>query len=163
MVKPIITGHDKSAEKMGSDILPTAEPASAASTPPTRSPASPQLEAFGRRLYALMLTKGWRQSELARRADLPRDSVSTYIRGLVTPTPQSLKKLAQALGTTESELWPGYPDNGATAAGAAIVEMSIDPNSPTMGWLRINRQTRVSTALKILSLLRDDDEMASGK
>lgn len=162
MVKPIITGSGKDADAVGSKLLPTAEHASPVSAAPARTPANPQLEAFGRRLYALMLAKGWRQSELARRADLPRDSVSTYIRGLVTPTPQSLKKLAQALGTTENDLWPGYPDNNAVVSNAAIVEMSIDPNNPTMGWLRINRLTRVSTALKILSLLRDDDEMASG-
>jgi DNA-binding transcriptional regulator LsrR (DeoR family) len=35
---------------------------------------------FGRRLYQHVMAKGWTQSELARRADLKRDSVSTYIR-----------------------------------------------------------------------------------
>src|SRR3546814_4094336 len=36
---------------------------------------------FGRRLYQLMLAKNWSQADLARRAELGRDSISTYING----------------------------------------------------------------------------------
>ena len=56
-------------------------------------------EQFGRVLYRKMLEKGWNQSELARAADIPRDSVSKYIRGITVPSQQSLQALAVALGT----------------------------------------------------------------
>src|SRR5690242_21640521 len=70
---------------------------------------------FARRLYNLMLSKGWRQSELARRAGLPRDSVSTYIRGKVLPTAESVYKLAKAFGIPAEELLPYAIENSATA------------------------------------------------
>src|SRR3546814_10206285 len=43
---------------------------------------------FGRRLYQLMLAKNWSQADLARRAELGRDSISTYINGKTFPDPQ---------------------------------------------------------------------------
>src|ERR1043165_6798156 len=52
---------------------------------------------FAKRVYNLMLNKGWHQSELARQAGLTRDSISTYINGKVFPTPSKLGKLAKAL------------------------------------------------------------------
>src|SRR3546814_10078660 len=56
---------------------------------------------FGRRLYQLMLAKNWSQADLARRAELGRDSISTYINGKTFPDPLSRKKLADALGVSE--------------------------------------------------------------
>lgn len=69
---------------------------------------------FAKRLYRLMLKRGWNQSELARRADLPRDSVSTYIRAKVMPTPQSAQRLARALGITPEELMPNHVESTTT-------------------------------------------------
>ena len=61
------------------------------------SPRELTKQEFGRRLMALMLDKGWNQSELARAAKLGRDAISTYIRGISFPEPKNLVKLAQAL------------------------------------------------------------------
>lgn len=65
-------------------------------------------QVFGRRLYELMMAKGWNQSELARRAGLERHDVSYYIRGGDYPTPRHMKGLAAALGVTPRDLIPGY-------------------------------------------------------
>jgi transcriptional regulator with XRE-family HTH domain len=110
---------------------------------------------FGKRLYTLMMQRGWNQSELARQADLPRDSVSTYIRGRSFPTPKSLQALAEALGTTPGDILP-------TALGKAIgedvpeIDMRVSPSAPGAAWLKINRLVSLSTAAKIIELVNDD-------
>lgn len=61
-------------------------------------------KAVGERLKALILEKGWNQSELARRAGMRPSNVSNYLRGTNVPNPTQLSKLATALGTTAAEL-----------------------------------------------------------
>jgi len=114
-------------------------------------------EQFGRKLYHLMLEKGWNQSELARRADLTRDSISTYIRGKSLPTALSLSKLAKALGMESTELLPNAAE-GAIAADVPSIDFKVSEADPTVAWLRINRRVKVQTATKILSLLASDGE-----
>jgi len=111
---------------------------------------------FGRRLYSLMLDKGWTQSEMARRADLPRDAVSTYVRGKSLPTPQNLKKLAETLGVEQDDLLPNYVE-GAIDQDHPAFEMKISPSATTVAWIRVNRLVSVSTALKIAALLEADN------
>ena len=65
---------------------------------------------FGKRLYKLMLERGWHQSELARQSGLPRDSISVYVRGKSLPTPTSLQALARAFGVQP------HPDRHDVAA-----------------------------------------------
>jgi transcriptional regulator with XRE-family HTH domain len=76
-------------------------------------------KAVGERLKALILEKGWNQSELARRAGMRPSNVSNYLRGTNVPNPTQLAKLAAALGTTAGDLL------GASAALA----QSGAPNS----------------------------------
>lgn len=64
----------------------------------------PSKEAFGRRVYRMMLDKGMTQSDLARAAGLERNRVSTYVRGVSLPTGLSLTKLANALGVKPTDL-----------------------------------------------------------
>ncbi len=109
------------------------------------SPTQPSKDEFARRLYTLMLGKGWRQSDLARQADLPRDSISVYMRAQSLPTSDNLRKLAQALDVSPDKLWHD------TSGGNEIVD-----DTPGTMRLRIDRVVRLATATKILQLLEAD-------
>lgn len=111
---------------------------------------------FGKRLYNLMLRKGWHQSELARQADLPRDSISVYIRGRSLPTPLNLRQLAAALDVTPEELLPNYVES-AIDDDQPSLELKVSPNMPDQAWLRINRLVSVRAALKIMDVLENDN------
>lgn len=107
---------------------------------------------FGRRLYRLMLEKGWTQSELARQADLPRDSISTYVRGKTLPTPHTVKKMAEALGMRPEELMPAQIEH-AIDADNPVFEMKVSPSSPSMAWVRVNRLLPLKEAMAIAEIL----------
>lgn len=117
---------------------------------------------FGRRLYRLMIAKGWNQSELARRADIPRDSVSTYVRGKTAPTPQSVEKLARALGVEPAVLYPNVAESGLENEEPAV-DMRVSSSSPHLSWLRVNRLVHTRSALKILEILEDDNAADAGR
>lgn len=111
---------------------------------------------FGKRLHKMMLARGWHQSELARRADLPRDSISVYVRGRSLPTPTSLKSLAGALGVSAEELLPNQME-GAIDEDTPSLEIRVSTNSSDVAWIRLNRAVSVRTALKIAELLENDN------
>ena len=100
-----------------------------------------------------MLKKGWNQSELARKCDLGRDSISQYVRGRSIPTPGNLNKLAGILGVEATTLFPNY-DAQANAIEAATVEIkSIDSDAENM-WLRVNMKVPAEKALEVLKILK---------
>lgn len=111
---------------------------------------------FGKRLYNLMLGKGWTQSELARQSGLPRDSISVYVRGRSLPTPASLSALATALGVTSDELLPNHIE-GAIDEDMPAMELKVSPNAPNVAWLRVNRLVSTKTALTIMEMLETDN------
>lgn len=117
---------------------------------------------FGRRLYQLMLARGWNQSELARQADLPRDSVSTYIRGRTLPTPKSLQAMADALGVTPADILPNSIES-AVDEDMPSIEMRVSTSAPSMAWLRINRLVSLSTAAKVIEMIEGESEAADPK
>jgi transcriptional regulator with XRE-family HTH domain len=117
---------------------------------------------FGKRVYQLMLSKGWRQSELARQSGLPRDSISVYVRGKSLPTPTSLAALAKALGVAPEELLPNHIE-GAIDADMPAIEMKVSPNAPNIAWLRVNRLVTVESAMKIMDILANDNAVDAGK
>jgi transcriptional regulator with XRE-family HTH domain len=117
---------------------------------------------FGQRLYQLMVAKGWSQSDLARRAGLQRDRISYYIRGQGLPQGHKLEALAKALGVTADELLPNTLEN-RMEADQPSVDLKVSPNNPNAAWLRVNRLVSMTTALKILDLLNNDDPLTSGK
>lgn len=126
---------------------------------PTEAAMAPKhltKQQFGKRLYRLMLGKGWTQSELSRQADLPRDSISVYIRGKSLPTPQSAQKLANALGVKIEELLPNQIESAIDEDNPAF-ELRQSPNTPGVVWLRVNRLVSVPTGLKIAELLSNDN------
>jgi len=115
---------------------------------------------FGKRLYDEIMQRGWNQSELARRADLPRDSVSVYIRGRSFPTPKSLQKLANALGLEPHDLLPNAMES-AIDEDFPSLEMRVSTNAPDKAWLRVNRLVSFATAAQIMEIIRKADEAES--
>tara|TARA_R100001015_G_C4536279_1_gene101357 strand:+ start:298 stop:705 length:408 start_codon:yes stop_codon:yes gene_type:complete len=108
---------------------------------------------FGKRLYSLMLKKGWNQSEMARRVGIGRDSISQYVRGRSIPSPANLDKLAGILGIEKDVLFPNY-DAQANAIEAATLEIkSIDSDAEHM-WLRVNMKVPAEKALEVLKILK---------
>ena len=123
---------------------------------PLLAPKNLTKQEFGRRLYKLMLAKGWHQSELARQSGLPRDSISVYVRGKSLPTPTSLAALAKALEVETVELLPNHVESAIDESEPAF-EFRVSPNRPDVAWLRINRLVSTSVGLKIMEMLNDDD------
>jgi transcriptional regulator with XRE-family HTH domain len=111
---------------------------------------------FGRRLFALMMSRSMSQSDLSRAASIGRDSVSTYVNGKTFPTPQALKKLADALGVQPEELLP----NGMMSAMEdehPAVELRQAAGHADKAWLRVNRAMSFATAAKIIALIDEED------
>jgi transcriptional regulator with XRE-family HTH domain len=77
------------------------------------------------KLTALREAKGWTQSDLARAVWGPmissegklvarnRDRISVYEKGLSSPSPLNLKRLADALGVAPADLGDGVAEGGA--------------------------------------------------
>ena len=108
---------------------------------------------FGRRLYSLMLKRGWNQSKMAREVGLGRDSISQYVRGRSIPSPTNLDKLAKALNIEPEVLFPNY-DAQTNAVEEPTLEMkSIDNDAENM-WLRINMKVSAEKALQVLKILK---------
>jgi transcriptional regulator with XRE-family HTH domain len=124
-------------------------------TDPELRPKHLTKQEFGRRLYQLMNRKGWHQSELARKAGVARDSISTYIRGVSMPDPGNLQKLAEALGVSTDELLPNHVE-AAIDNDVPAMEMKVSGTDPRMAWLRVNRLVSTTTCLKIVELLGAD-------
>lgn len=112
---------------------------------------------FGRRLFQMMMSRSMSQSDLARAAEMGRDSISTYVNGKTFPTPLALKKLADALGVEQDELLP----NGLMAAMEdehPAVELRQAAGHPDKAWVRVNRSMSFATAAKIISLIDEEDK-----
>lgn len=111
---------------------------------------------FAKRIYNLMMVRGWNQSELARQAGLNRDAISTYMNGRALPTPPKLKALANALNVGPDELLPNHTESAIDQDMPAF-EMRVSTSSSDQAWLRVNRLVSVVTAVKIAELLQGDD------
>lgn len=109
---------------------------------------------FGRRLQSLILERNWNQAELARAASLGRDSISTYVRGIVFPDPKNLKKLADALGMTPQQLLPSEMA-AVMDAEAPSLEIRQSAADPGKVHIRINRTVTVEQAAKIFGILNN--------
>ena len=130
--------------------------------PPAKSVKSPLIpkhlakDEFARRLYKLMIEKGWRQSDLARASGLPRNAISVYLRGASLPNPDSTKALAKAFDMDPGVLLPNYTESAIERDNPEI-DFRVSPADPKKAWLRVNRLVHTSTALKIMALLEADD------
>jgi transcriptional regulator with XRE-family HTH domain len=110
---------------------------------------------FGRRLYSMLLAKGWNQSEMARRSGLPRDSISVYVRGKSLPTPASLKALSEALDVPPEELLPNHIESAIDEDNPSL-EIKTSVGAPNLAWVRMNRAVSLKTALRIAEMLEAD-------
>lgn len=140
-----------------------------AETPRGRTPGEQDTyREFGRRLQALMVERGWNQSELARRAGthLPkpikgqiqrlgfhRDLISRYVRGVTIPRPEGLAALARALSVEESALLPQAGDLPTSSPQA----MKTLPDGRVH--YQLNRSMSAKTAFKISALLAEEDRL----
>lgn len=111
---------------------------------------------FGKRLYKLMLSRGWSQSDLARNSGLGRDAISVYVRGRSFPDPRNLAKLADAFGVPEMELLPATQERAIESEIPAL-EMKMAHGEPGRVWLKVNRAVSLSAAQKIIEVLASDD------
>ena len=66
-------------------------------------------EELARKLRLALHAREWNQSDLARAANLPRELISTYVRGTSFPTSRSLRRLADALQMKIEDLAPQAP------------------------------------------------------
>lgn len=110
---------------------------------------------FGRRLHHMLLERGWRQSELARRAGIQRDSVSVYVRGRSFPTPLNLQKMAKALGLRPEDILPNQLES-AIAEDEPDFELKVSPGDAKQAWVRLNRLMSLETAVQIATLVQAD-------
>lgn len=132
---------------------------------PDDAPSDAAKREFGRKLYRLMIDKGWNQSDLARAAakhtsdgKFGRDNVSGYIRGLRLPGATHLSALTRALGVTAEDLvGPPRPFGAAGTPPADIHNPEFDMKSLSDGmvWLRINQAVSWDVARKIMDLLKE--------
>jgi transcriptional regulator with XRE-family HTH domain len=111
---------------------------------------------FGARVKLVMESKGWNQSELARRAGLNRDAVSTYIRGAVYPTELSLQALARALDVDPEELLPSVEQAGRAKGALPSIHITVPSHRQNEAWLKVDRRVSLKTALAVAQLLDDD-------
>lgn len=111
---------------------------------------------FGRRLMALLLDKRWNQSDLARAADIGRDAVSTYIRGISFPDPKNLRKMADALGTDMENLLPNTTIRAMDSDTSPMLEIKQATGHPDKVWLRVNRMVTMDQAHRIFGILQKD-------
>lgn len=125
----------------------------------TYAPRQLTKQEFGRRLHNMVMKQGWNQSELARRAGIGRDAVSTYVRGRSYPEPQTLRKLCKALNCKPEDLLPN-----ATASAMDEDEPALSIREavghPEKVWLKVNRMATPNQALRIMAILHETDDNA---
>ena len=121
------------------------------------SPAEQRKRQFGAKLQSMLLERGLKQAELARKAKMGRDSVSVYIRGRSLPGPTHLHKLATALGVDADELLPGVVDSSvARTGGRSPLRIEEIPGKPSRAWLHVEREVSYDTAMAVLALLNKE-------
>lgn len=128
---------------------------------PVLAPKHLTKQEFAKRLYTLMIRKGWHQSELARQSGLPRDSISVYMRGKSLPEAANTQALANALGVSVEQLMPNHVESAIDEDSPAL-EMKVSPNAPNAAWIRVNRLVSLRTALSVMDLLEKDDVALGG-
>lgn len=119
------------------------------------TPAALTMQEFSRRLYRLMLAKGWTQAELARQSSVSRDGISGYIRGNHMPTHDKANSLADALGVKVDELLPNFMGD-AINDDVPSLELKVSTSDPTRSWLKVNRLVSTEAAGEVITLLNAD-------
>lgn len=116
------------------------------------APAEAVKADFARRLQHALNSKGWNQSDLARAADIGRDSVSVYLRAKSLPGPKHLTSIAAALGVEPDDLLPGASDAATARTGVAAMEV-MQTAAAGRVWLKINRSVSLRQLGEIIRVL----------
>lgn len=130
---------------------------------PSSAPPQARKQEFARRLQALRVAKGWTQSDLARRAfgggkeAKGRDNISGYERAMRLPTPTMLKKMADALGVTTEELLPSGVRSSVEETLPAFDVRATSSDADNV-WLRVNQSVPWDRAIKIMQILKGQDD-----
>ena len=123
---------------------------------------------FARRLQAAMAKKGWNQSELAREASkfmpegkkIHRDTISVYINTKSMPGRERLEAIAKALGVEAVELLPNKVRPMSRNIQPPIEARDLGDGNV---WLRINQSVSWGVAIKILELIKGDEQGDANK
>jgi transcriptional regulator with XRE-family HTH domain len=121
------------------------------------APREMRRQEFGRNLWHMLLKRGMTQSDLARASRLGRDSISGYVRGRNLPEPKSAKALADALGVTIEELYPGSAER-AIDSELPVFHMTQVAGHPGKAWVRLNRSMSFTAAVKIAAILDEEQD-----
>lgn len=117
---------------------------------------------FARKLYSLMSSRGWSQSETARRSGLRRAAVSTYVNGRSFPEPASLEKLARAFNMSSGELLPNSIE-AAIDDDSPALEIKQSLGHPELMWMRLNRLLTPDQAHRIMTIVMEEDPLKKAK
>jgi transcriptional regulator with XRE-family HTH domain len=129
--------------------------------PSRQTPERLTKQEFGRRLFKMLESKGWNQSDLAREATtetttVSRAAISKYVKGEQFPGPKILNALAAALDVDKSELLPNVLESAARFE-APEFQITVPQGHPGKAWLKIDRMTSMDTAVEIAALLNKED------
>jgi transcriptional regulator with XRE-family HTH domain len=116
---------------------------------------------FAKRLYRMILEKGWTQSELARRSGVQRESVSNYVNANTMPDVPNVKKMATALGVKPEDLMPNISEAQFDRDISPSLDVKVSQDDPTRAWVRLNREISMDTFTKIATLLNEEDQSAA--
>tara|TARA_X000001036_G_C20661708_1_gene799174 strand:+ start:121 stop:525 length:405 start_codon:yes stop_codon:yes gene_type:complete len=109
---------------------------------------------FAKRLYKIIVARNLTQSELARLAEVGRDSISQYVRGMSIPKPKTLVKIAEALKVEPEELFPNYQ---AASVEEELPEQNFKgvTGDPEHMWVRLNIKLPKAKALEVMRIINE--------
>lgn len=117
------------------------------------SPREQVRKEFSTRLRRALHIKRWKQIDLAREAKIGRDSVNSYVRGRMLPSPDKLDKIAKALRMEPQELMPSHTETLAERDNPPL-EIRQTTDGSGMVWIKVNQQVTLDQASKIFDVLK---------
>ena len=118
---------------------------------------------FARKLQAAMSEKGLTQTELARRVvplvkntKVGRSNINKYVRAKVLPQPPVLEAIAKVLEMRVTDLLPARPSSAVEEHPP--LTMRTMPDDPNMTWIQINMAVPWKKALKVVAMLKSNDD-----
>lgn len=143
----------------------------------------PDYLAFAETLRTAMQEKGLNASDVARKVwgeikdsrgylvARNRDRIGYYLAGVSFPEDENLRKLADAVGLSYEKLAMTKPPSGPAGASVGLegsayaarrgtlnTQLDIPNNRPGYATLTLKREMRLDTALKIIAMLKADDD-----
>lgn len=124
-------------------------------------------QTLSRKIRLRLLELNMTPAELARKAGLSRDNVSTYMRASSLPSTESLAMLAHGLDMKPEDLLPTRLDATYSDPDKPTLEITATTGHPGKARLVVDQLVSMATATKIAELLQNetanDDDKANGK